>query len=225
MFTTILLDIDNTLLDFNKNSALAMRVAFSNNGLEFKDSYSKVFLSVNDRLWAQFERGEIDRAGIYAVRYDLILSELGLNGDSQKIECDYRKILSESVEKVDGADDLLSYLGGKYTLCAASNASKKIQINRLYKAGFLHYFTYLFISEEMGVSKPSKEYFLKCIEKLSPIKKEEIIMIGDSLTADIAGAKNVGIKSIYYNHNKNPLPEKQLYDYSVNSLEEIKNIL
>ncbi|MBR2498577.1 MAG: YjjG family noncanonical pyrimidine nucleotidase [Clostridia bacterium] len=224
MIKTVFIDIDNTLLDFNKNSALAMNLAFQKNGLEFKEEYGKTFIKINDRLWDAFERQELTRAEIYEVRYKLILKELGLIGDHDKIEREYREFLFNCAEKVDGAEEILEYLSKKYRLFAASNAIKETQLNRLNKAGFLHYFDDVVVSAQVGVGKPSKQFFDACLE-IAKCKKEDAIMLGDSLSADIKGAYGVGIKSIWYNHNAKLEPIEKLYDYKIDKLTEIKNIL
>lgn len=71
--------------------------------------------------------------------------------------------------------------------------------------------------------KPSKEYFDYCIENANA-RKDEIVLIGDSLTADIAGGRNAGIKTVWFNHDRTDIPENKIWDYYVESLDEIKNI-
>lgn len=224
MINTIFLDIDNTLLDFNKNSAIAMRLAFKKNGLEFKDDYPATFIKVNDSLWDAFEKQQMTRAQIYEVRYKLVLEELGLTGDYDKIEKEYKEFLFDCAEKVDGAEELLKYLTAKYRVFGASNALKQVQLNRLKKAGFIDYFEEIIVSEQVGVGKPDKRFFDACLD-IAKCDKEQAIMIGDSLSADILGAFNVGIKSIWYNHNHKPQPKDKLYDYKVDNLKQIQKIL
>lgn len=224
MIKTVFIDIDNTLLDFNKNSALALKQSFIKNGLEFNANYPAVFIRINDSLWTRFEKKEITREQIYGVRYKLVLEELNLLGDYNKIETDYRDALFNCAEPVDGALETLKYLADKYSVYAASNAMRAQQENRLNKAGMRIYIKELFLSHDLGVSKPSKEFFDACIS-LSGAKREETIMIGDSLSADIKGAYDFGIKSVWYNHLQKQEPTEKLYDFKIDKLLDIKNIL
>ena len=221
----ILIDIDNTLLDFNKGSKIAMAKAFNECGIEFKDGYFDVFTRENDLLWEKIERGELTRLGLHKVRFYIIFDALGIKGDGDKAEIEFRKALFNVAEKVDGANELLEYLSKKYTLYCASNAIYNQQINRLKIAKMHDYFDGFFISETIGVQKPTKEFFDYCFKNMNGITKEQTIMIGDSLTADIIGAKNYGIKSIWYNHLKRENKTEILPDYEVASLLEIKNII
>ena len=125
---------------------------------------------------------------------------------------------------IDGAKDIVEYLSKKYILCSASNAPYIQQIGRLTTSGLISYFKHNFISQEIGFDKPSKEFFDVCFERLNGIKKEQTIMIGDSLTADIKGARDYGITSIWFNFEKVLVNEK-VSDYVVDNLREIKDIL
>ena len=126
---------------------------------------------------------------------------------------------------VDGADEICRYLKGKYILCAASNAFHDQQLNRLSMSGLLPYFDHVFVSESLGYRKPEKAFFDACRAFLPDVAADECVMIGDSLTADIAGGKNAGMKTIWYNHAHRPVPEHCAADQIVDSLSQIKDIL
>lgn len=221
----ILIDIDNTLLDFNKGAKIAMAKALKECGVEFQDWYFEVFTRENDLLWEKIERGELTRQGLHKVRFHIIFDAIGIKGDGDKAEVEFRKALFDIAETVDGANELLEYLSKKYKIYSASNAIYAQQINRLKIAKMHDYFDGFFISETIGVQKPTKEFFDYCFNHMNGITKEQTIMIGDSLTADIIGAKNYGIKSIWYNHLKKENQTQILPDYEVASLLEIKNII
>ncbi len=221
----ILIDIDNTLLDFHKGAKISMAKAFNKCGLSFKDEYFKVFTRENDLLWEKIERGELTREGLHKVRFHIIFDSLGITGDGDKAEIEFRKALFNVAETVDGANELLEYLSKKYLLFCASNAIYDQQINRLKLAKMHDYFKGFFISEKIGFQKPTKEFFDYCFSNMNGITKDQTIIIGDSLTADIIGAKNYGLKSIWYNHSNKQNKTQILPDYEVASLLEIKNII
>ena len=221
---TVFIDIDNTLLDFNKNAALAMQIAFTKNGLVYKDEYAPTFLKINDGLWAKIEKGELTRAELVDIRYKLVLGALNLNGDTHAIESDFRSTLSDCAEPVDGAKECLEYLYAKYDLYAASNAFLDQQKRRLELADMGKFFKDVYVSERIGHKKPTKEYFDACFRLSDGAKKESTVMIGDSLSADIEGGVNYGLTTIWFNRNKSACGSVKPH-YTVTDLSQIKNIL
>lgn len=221
----ILLDIDNTILDFNKCADKAIKIAFEKFGLEYNENTINVFIEQNDLLWLRIEKGEITRQDLHKIRFNIIFKALGITGDGEKTETEFRNALYNIAETVDGASELVKYLSSKYKVYSASNAIYNQQLNRLKMAGLYDYFSGFFVSEKIGHQKPTKEFFDYCYDNIGGLEKEQIIMIGDSLTADIIGAKNYGIKSIWFNRDKKQNDLTIVPDFTVNKLEEIKNIL
>ena len=225
MITNVLIDVDNTLLDFNKCAEEAIKIGFSKWNIEYNEKVFPVFLEVNDSLWQKIETGEIDKPTLYQLRWKTIFERLGIDADGPVFEQDFRNIFSESKEPVDGAYDILDYLSGKYTVSVASNASYWQQMKRLTNSDMLKYFANIFNSEQIGYPKPEKKFFDACFEKLGNIPKDEVIIIGDSLSADINGGAAYGIKTLWFNYGKIPVPKESKADFIVKSLDEIKNIL
>ena len=220
----VFIDIDNTLLDFNKCALWSMQKAFNDYGLSFENSMFDTFNIINNRLWLRIEKGELTKEELYACRWNMIFALIRIDVDGVEFENVFYSYLTESAEPVDGALDLLKYLHGKYLVCAASNASYAQQIKRLNNAGMTEYLDRIFISEQIGFSKPQKEFFERCFEKISPIVPPETVMIGDSLTADIEGGASFGMKTCWYNHNLTN-ESSDLPDFTVCSLSEIKKYL
>lgn len=220
----VFIDIDNTLLDFNKCALWSMQKVFNDYGLSFENSMFDTFNMINNRLWLRIEKGELTKEELYACRWNMIFALIGIDVDGVEFENVFYSYLTESAEPVEGALDLLKYLHGKYLVCAASNASYAQQIKRLNNAGMAEYLDRIFISEQIGFSKPQKEFFERCFEKISPIVPSETVMIGDSLTADIGGGASFGMKTCRYNHNLTN-ESSDLPDFTVCSLSEIKKYL
>ena len=225
MITNVLMDVDNTLLDFNKCAEEAIKIGFSKWNIEYNEKVFPVFLEVNDSLWRKIETGEINKKTLYQLRWKTIFERLGIMADGPAFEQDFRNIFSDSKEPVDGAYEILDYLSKKYTVSVASNASYQQQIKRLTNADMLKYFAHIFNSEQIGYPKPEPNFFDACFEKLGNIPKEEVIIIGDSLSADINGGAAYGIKTLWFNYGKTDIPNYIKADFIVNSLDEIKNIL
>lgn len=231
MSKVILLDIDDTLLSFQSYVREAMKSGFRVFGLiPFEEEMLDVFHKVNSRLWHRLEQGSLSFEELKKIRWNLVFEALGIEADGVKFENYFRDCLFDSAIPEEGALELLEYLKGKYVLCAASNGPYHQQVNRLKKGGMLPYFSHLFISEAIGHSKPSREYFKACLEELnrgapSPFLPEELTIIGDSITSDIKGGIDFGMKTVFFNAKKQALPHGIRPDHTVYTLKEIKDIL
>ncbi len=225
MIKYVFIDIDDTLLDFNKNASLAVKMAFEKVGLTYKEEYGPWFLKINDGLWRLIEEKKLDRKGLHARRFKDVLREFGLVGDGDLIEKLFREYLFDLAIPVDGAVEILKYLSQKYAVYAASNAIYLQQVNRLKKAGMYEYLDKLFVSENIGYNKPSKEFFDACFAEIDGATPENTVMIGDSLNADIKGAYDYGMRAIWFNKKCDDQPSDKKYFVKVEKLEEIKKYL
>ena len=225
MIKAVLMDIDDTLLDFGQSARAAMRQAFAEYGLPFSEQAYAAFTRVNDTLWQSLERGELDAQELFARRWNAIFSVLGIEADGPAFEQRFLALLHSTAVPVDGAAEICSYLSGRYILCAASNAFHDQQVNRLTLAGLMPCFSHVFVSETLGFRKPQKEFFDACLARLPGVAADECVMIGDSLTADVAGGRNAGMKTIWYDHAQRPVPEDCAADQTVLSLLELKRLL
>lgn len=224
MIKAVLLDVDNTLLDFDACSELSARVAFDALSLRFRADVMPTFKRINDGLWQAIERGELTREGLLAVRWKKIFDALGIEADAASAEEVFIRTLEETAVPVDGAEDLLRYLSGKYTVCVASNAPSARQMKRLTAAGLRGYVDRMFVSGDIGFAKPRREFFDACFAALNPVLPCETVMIGDSLTADICGGRAYGLPTVWY--NRDGIPERgDEADFTVHSLREIMGIL
>ena len=123
---------------------------------------------------------------------------------------------------MEGALELLQYLHGKYRLYVVSNGTLVCQQGRMKNTGITGFFDSHFISQQIGFEKPQKEFFDHCFENIPDFKKEETVIVGDSISADIIGGKNAGIKTVWFNTKgeSSPLP-----DHEISALSELKTIL
>lgn len=225
MIKIVLIDIDNTLLDFNKCASFSMRKAFDDAGLTAPDNLESEFHKVNNALWLGIEKGNVTKEELHDNRWNMILKNIGTEYDGVILEKLFRKYLNESREPVDGAVEILKYLSSKYRVFAASNAFYSQQSKRLKMSGMSEYIEDIFVSEKIGFEKPAREYFDKCFELMGNPIKDEVIIVGDSLTADIGGGASYGIKTCWFNPNGDRAPRNYKIDYIVNSLKEIEKYL
>ena len=225
MIKTVFVDIDNTLLDFDKCAKSSMFSGLQTAGLDYKEGLFETFKTVNDRLWIDIEKGVISTEYLLLHRWNLIFEKTGIAFDGVEFEKLFRKGLEESHECVEGAEELLKYLSGKYTVCAASNGPYEQQVKRLSDASLSYYISHMFISEEIGYKKPDKNFFSTCFSRLGDVTPAETVMIGDSLSADIVGGGNYGMKTCWFDHGKTGETMGVTPDCSVDNLAEIKKLL
>lgn len=192
----VLLDIDDTLLDFDACAEQAMEQARAELGVPPLDF--AVFLRINLALWKQLERGELTRQQLFAARWSRVFDALGVAGDGPLFEARFRQALTQAAVLMPGAAELTAYLAGRYTLCAASNAPHRQQVHRLAQAGLLQHITRVFTSESCGAPKPSPAFFSACFAELAPLRPEQTVLLGDSPTADVAGAAAFGMHTIWF---------------------------
>lgn len=230
MIRAVLIDIDDTLFSFDVYVREALKEGLPKFGIaEYREEMEAVFHRVNTGLWRSMERGEINYEQLYGRRFNDFFEALGVNGDGPAFEAYFRGKLRESASPMEGARELVEYLAGKYILCAASNGPFDQQENRLRVGGLLPHFSHLFISEDLGVSKPDPRFFETAMARLraggQDITPQECVMIGDSLTSDMAGGIAAGMKTIYYDHRRTGKTDGKTVDHIVTHLRDIFEIL
>ena len=224
MTTTIFIDIDNTLLDFDKCAYLSMKSSFEDCGLPFDDNMFATFERINLALWHRLEDKIITKEQLFKLRWPTVLAGIGIDYDGNDMEARFKHYLYTYAVTIEGSERLLRYLSQKYKIYATSNATYEQQISRLKSAGFDKYFSGYFISEKVGAEKPSKEFFDHCFNNLT-VSKDEVVMIGDSPTADIKGGSMYGIKTIWLDRRNEQLPKGVKPTHIVKKLVEIESIL
>lgn len=222
---TILLDIDDTILDFHKCAKATIMRAGEDFGIEFTEEMLSYYMEQNAFLWGQYEKGIIEREDIFRTRFPLLFKEYGFDVDGLEFEKAFQKYFKTQYKFVDGAVELVEYLSKKYDLYVASNSLIDTQISRLTSAGLIKYFKKLFVSDSIGYQKPTKEFFEGCFSQIPNLNREETIIIGDSLTSDIQGGCKAGIKTCWFNPKKLENQTEYKADYEITCLDEIKNIL
>lgn len=219
----VLIDVDNTIIDFNASAHQAMNNGFSAFGLNVPKNLFDVFKRINDGLWLKIELGEMTRKDLHRVRWNTIFNELGVNFNGEIFEKRFLEELFNCAIPVAGAKEVMRYLSAKYPVYAASNAFYAQQINRLNISGLAPFIKKAFVSEKLGFSKPDEKFFEACFKEI-PYSPKETIMIGDSLSADVEGGKKYGLITCWYNPSGKKLAAPRA-DFIINDLKQITNIL
>ena len=226
MYQTLLLDVDGTLLDFEKSQAKALELAFARYGYPLTERIVCLYNQINQSLWKRYERGEITREDVIYGRFEHLFRETGIKGDPAAFEDTYQDFLGSGAYLLEGALDLVQYLFRKYTLYIITNGVTATQRTRLTDSGLEIYMKDIFISGELGVQKPRKEYFDACIRRMKdPGSRNSMLIIGDTLSSDILGGLQAGIDTCWYNPGfADPDPEIPA-TFEVHSFRELKHLL
>ena len=218
MIRFVLLDLDDTILDFHRAEAAAVSKTFLRLGIEPTEQIVQRYSEVNAAHWRMLERGEITRAQVLTGRFRQIFSEIGAGCDPEHTQQIYEAYLSRGHYFIPGAEQLLKDLYGNYHLYLVSNGNAVVQKGRLESAGIAPYFDAIFISELIGADKPSRAYFDRCFAKIPDFDPQQAILIGDSPTSDILGGIRVGVKTCWFNPNHR-LPHPEIHsDYEIDQL-------
>ena len=221
----VLLDLDDTLLDFHKAEHIAIAKTFVRFGIVPEEALIRRYSEINAAQWKRLERGEIDREQVLVGRFQLLFDELGLDCSSREAKSTYENFLSQGHYFIPGAEALLEALHGEYRLFICSNGTAVVQEGRLKSAGIGPYFEEIFISEEIGFNKPSVEFFNRCFDKIPDFCRDRTVIIGDSLSSDILGGINAGIKTCWFNPQERPGRADINPDYVISKLEQVPALL
>ena len=226
MIKYLFLDLDNTILDFNKAESIAIRKTMAAYGLEPTDALAARYSAINDLHWKALERGEMTRDQVVTGRFAVFFGEQGITVDPAAVAHTYEKFLSTGHWFLPGAEETVKQkLFGKYKLYLASNGTAVVQKGRMTSADLYPYFEQSFVSQELGHNKPSKAYFDAAFALIPGFNPDECLMVGDSLTSDILGGKNAGLRTVWVNPHHKTAPDHLKPDYEIETLADLPQLL
>lgn len=217
-YTTLLLDADGTLLDFDATEKRALKETFSAYGYPFNAKIEQRYLEINKVLWNAYEEGTMTREEVIYTRFSRLFFEMKIKDDGIAFEDDYQKALGRGHDLIAHAYEIVKLLSEEYDLYIASNGVVETQYQRLKESWLYPFFKGVFISEELGFQKPRTEYFTACFQNIKERDKKKILMVGDSLSSDIQGGINAGIDTCWFN------PTHKINDKGFHSTYEIEHL-
>lgn len=223
--TDVFFDLDHTLWDFEKNSALTFKKILTENDVKVDQSqFMQVYVPVNLEFWKLYREEKITKDELRYQRLKKVFDQLGYDiADEQIMHLaeEYIAHLSSFTHLFPNTIEILQYLRPKYNLHIITNGFQEIQDRKLSNTGIYDYFQIIMNSEIVGVKKPNPLIFNKAIEKAGT-SSQKSIMIGDSLEADIFGAQGVGMHTLHFNAHSEPAHN---YCHIIKCLSEIKLFL
>ncbi|WEG73551.1 YjjG family noncanonical pyrimidine nucleotidase [Vagococcus intermedius] len=225
-YTTILFDVDQTLLDFKQGQQNALRKMFHAQGITMTPELFEIYELKNHDLWAAFEQGLVKREQVLSERFTYIFKKCGLERDGYEMDRLFRGYLKEEAILLPGAFEVIEKLSKKYRLGIVTNGVSETQYRRLEKAELLTYFKEaIFVSEDTGFQKPMPQFFDYVFERLPGVERSETLIVGDSLSADIKGGNLAGSKTCWYNPLGVVNETKIIPTYEIKELRELLQLL
>lgn len=222
----VFFDLDHTLWDFEKNSALTFDKILPEAGVHLDfDAFLKTYVPINMKYWKLYREEKVSKENLRYGRLKETFDAINLEVSDAIINHlseEYIHQLPNFNHLFEGTFELLDYLKEKYELHIITNGFQEVQSLKMSKSGILDYFNQVISSESVGVKKPNPRVFEFAMQE-AKTKPTSSMMIGDNIEADIQGALNVGMNVIHFNsENLTDIPQNII---SVTSLLEIKQYL
>jgi len=225
MIEFLFLDLDDTILDFHKAERIAIDCTLRDFGLEPTEEVLDRYHVINKWHWEQLELGKMTRKEVQWKRFEALFSEFGVEADPQACAAGYMENLSIGHYFLPGAEETVEQLSKKYRLFLASNGNASVQKGRMTSANLYRFFEQVFVSQEIGHNKPSKAYFDAAFARIPGFDPEKALLVGDSLTSDIKGGNNAGIRTCWVNPGRLPADPRIPADYEIETIAQLPALL
>lgn len=225
-YTYILLDSDNTLMDFDAAEDYALGKTLAELGCPCTEREKQAYIEINTALWEMFNQGLVTRENLMVDRFRRFFEKMDFpKADYDMVSRRYKKNLGSCADLIPGALEFCREMSKEGELYILTNGDLQVQNDRFSVSPLRQYVRNIFISEETGYQKPQKEYFEYVFERIPGFDIKKAIMIGDSLTSDIAGANNAGLVSCWYNPHGKTCDKNVQCDYMVEDYEQMKRVI
>ena len=225
MIKFLLLDLDDTILDFHQSEYYAIRKTLSAFGIDPTDETCDLYSRINLAHWKALERKEITREQLEVSRFAQLFEKLNVQADAAACGKLYYENLSQGHYFLPGAEEAVQSLSEKYDLYMVTNGTSIVQHRRIASSGIGKYFRDIFISQEMGADKPDMVFFENAIARIPGFDPKLAMIVGDSISSDIRGGKNANIATCWVNPRGKTPPEHTIPDYQIGSITELENLL
>lgn len=232
MHCDLLFDLDQTLLDFHASERLALKAVTEAAHLTFTEERYAFFKKTNKALWLKFEKGLISKSGLFEERFRRLFEECGCGTDGidlLRINSEFIDFMSRNGVLMEGVPEFLDKLEAGLPdarIYIVTNGVERNAMGRINSTGLSEHLAGVFVSETMGIAKPAREFFEQVIRALGD-PAECCIVIGDSLTSDMLGAKNAGLTSCWF-MPQGSIPEEVIkydIDFTAASFDELYDVL
>lgn len=225
-YKNIFFDLDRTLWDFETNShetltELIAKYKLKEKGIDSDEEFIRNYYLINDRMWEEYSKGLIDKTELRYGRFQKALQHYNIDEihTAKSLADDYIAYSPLKTNLFPHTAEVLQYLSDKYTLHIITNGFEEVQYIKLKNCNIQHHFNQIITSERAGYKKPDKEIFEYSLNAANATTHNSL-MIGDSLDADILGARNAGIHQVFFN------PKEQQHTENItHEIRELKDLM
>ena len=217
----LLFDLDNTILDFNASSRQAFFKIFS----DLEDADYKLYRDFNHAVWVAFENGHITKEVLVLKRWTDFFEANGMKADPQKTNSEYFGHIRMNPLYIEGAYQLLLDLKQQYQLCIITNGLSEVQNSRLQLSGIKDIIKDIVISDTIGVAKPEEAFFDYTFDLIGKPMRDDVLVIGDTLTSDIRGGIEYGVETCWYNYYQGTNETTYRPTYEVTNMGMLRDLL
>lgn len=225
MYQWLLFDADNTLFDFNAAEAHSLQNTLALTDIPWDKEVLAIYREINHEVWADYERGLLDKTAIRYLRFERLLERFRSANDAAALSNHYRQGLAESTHLIQHTHEVLQQVSSSHHLGLITNGLVEVQYPRLRNTGLDNYFRVTVISDEIGVAKPDAAFFDHAFRLMGDPDPANVLVIGDNPTADIGGALAYGCHACWFKQEgefrKPPHPPQ----YEIRQLAELVEVL
>lgn len=226
-YTCLLLDADNTLLDFDAAEHAALTQVLQEYELPHDEAACETYHKVNRALWDALAQGKLNKNKLFSIRFATFMKELGVpdNGKGAEMNERYELLLSTHADLLPGALTALEELAEVATLAIVSNGAAMVQSARIADSGIERYVDGVYISEKVGAAKPSAKLFDHALKDLGITNRSRVLVVGDDLLADIQGGLNAKLDTCWVNFANQPNESGIQPKFEIQSYEDLYRIV
>jgi len=221
----LIFDADGTLFDFHLGETIALQQTTRKHGVVYSSHLHDAYSAISAELWRQLELGEIFLEHLRVTRFERLFEELHIDLEPVSFNLDFMEALGRQTQLLPGAEAVVRSLSARCRLLLATNGIAVVQRSRVARSPIRKYFEDVLISEEIGVAKPQTGFMEEAFSRMGDPPRSDVLMIGDSLSSDIAGGVDFGIDTCWFNADELPLDGLPKPTYEIADLTEIYGIV
>lgn len=218
-YNVLLADNDGTLMDFDASERVALKEAMDRQGVRLDEAREKLYSEINARLWEAFERRETTQAALRVDRFRIFLKEIKSPADAERMSEDFLAALSLRCDEIDGAYDFLREAAARVPVVMITNGISAVQRSRFARSRLTPFFREIVVSEEIGAAKPDLRFIETALARVNADPARALIL-GDSLTSDIAAANASHVAGCWFNPKGKKNTTAFSPDYEIRTLKE-----
>ena len=221
----LLFDADDTLFDYQIAEEKSIKRAFNLLNLPFNQEIAGAYRVINHAYWAKFENGRIGLDELRIGRFSDLFKQFSILADPEAFSELYLTGLGLVADLNPGVLETLKEIDSTHEMAIITNGITQVQHSRMALSPIKSFFKHIFISEEIGISKPAAGFFDHVFKTIGNPSKQDVLVIGDSLSSDMTGGINYGLDTCWYNPRGLENPKQLPITYQIQVISQILEII